>query len=166
MLGSNPGLLQLVHWLSDALTTRLDLFRCYITRVHTNVYIFTFFFKFLGRRQSHTDEHKHVIMLYQHTILCTGTFLFVRYSFLLISNKFCNLSLLNWVGGGQCGKKNLLHYPPPLPIFNTFTTGAKLIDRKTQNLQNTEYRIWNTEYRILNTEYRIQIAIFQNFSSL
>ncbi len=31
--------------------------------------------------------------------LCTGAFLYVHYSFLLISNKLCDLSLLHWVGG-------------------------------------------------------------------
>jgi hypothetical protein len=37
------------------------------------------------------------------------------YIFLLISNKFCDLSLLHWAGGGgQCGKKNLLHCAPSL----------------------------------------------------
>jgi hypothetical protein len=31
-----------------------------------------------------------------HLFLCTGAFLYVRYSFLLIYNKFCDLSLLHW----------------------------------------------------------------------
>jgi hypothetical protein len=29
-------------------------------------------------------------------LLCTGAFLYACYSFLLISNKFCDLSLLHW----------------------------------------------------------------------
>jgi hypothetical protein len=38
---------------------------------------------------------------------------YVCYSFLLISNKFCDLSLLHG-GGGQFGQKNLLHCAPSL----------------------------------------------------
>jgi hypothetical protein len=38
---------------------------------------------------------------YMYNVLCTGAFLYVYYSFLLKSNKFCDLSLLRWgVGGG------------------------------------------------------------------
>jgi hypothetical protein len=53
-------------------------------------------------------------------MLCTGAFLYVRFSFLLISNKFCDLNLMHLplykvvqrcgAGGGQCGKKNVLHW--------------------------------------------------------
>jgi hypothetical protein len=35
--------------------------------------------------------------------------LYVRYSFLLISNEFCD-----WRGGGECDEKNLLHFAPSL----------------------------------------------------
>jgi hypothetical protein len=37
-------------------------------------------------------------------ILCTSMFLYIRYSFLFISNKFCDVSLLHWalfVQGGM-----------------------------------------------------------------
>jgi hypothetical protein len=40
-------------------------------------------------------------------------FMFCALRFSLISNKFCDLSLLPW-GGGQCGKKYLLHCAPSL----------------------------------------------------
>ncbi len=55
-------------------------------------------------------------MFSDHKFLCTGAFLYVLYSFMLISNKFCDLSLLHFplfrarCGGGQCGKKYLLHW--------------------------------------------------------
>jgi hypothetical protein len=48
-------------------------------------------------------------------ILCTGGFLYVRYSFLLISNKFCELSSLHWVGGGGGSAVRKFTSPPPTP---------------------------------------------------
>jgi hypothetical protein len=50
-----------------------------------------------------------------YTTYSTGAFLYVRYSFLLIFNMFCDLGLMHSVGE-QCGKKihrTVLPHSPP-----------------------------------------------------
>jgi hypothetical protein len=63
--------------------------------------------------------------------LCTGALLYVRYSFLLISNKFCDLSLLLWVGEGGGG----LFWAPngtPLTARCHFTGSKKVSISRAQ----------------------------------
>jgi hypothetical protein len=45
--------------------------------------------------------------------LCTGAFLYVPYSFLLISNKFCGLSLLHWQLHCRAVRKRYCSAPSP-----------------------------------------------------
>jgi hypothetical protein len=61
------------------------------------------------------SERDNTIFRFRFYFFMCGAFLYVRYSFLLISNKFCDLSLLLWVRV-QCGKKNVpvLHCAPSL----------------------------------------------------
>jgi hypothetical protein len=61
----------------------------------------------LQKKRSNVKNKNHNILQDDlFTDLCTGTFISVCYSFLLISNKFCNLSLLiGWEGGGSAVRK-------------------------------------------------------------
>ncbi len=65
-----------------------------------------------------------------------------------------------WEGGGQCGKKSLLHWaPPPPPIqLGEGRSGPWNSCTHTHNIhyriQNIEHRTQNTEHRTQNTEYR------------
>jgi hypothetical protein len=72
-------------------------------------------------------------------VLCTGAFLYVRCSFRMISNKFCDLSLKHHghcsgqyrdVGGGgsSCGDKNLLHWALELMYIKLPTDSSDWYD--------------------------------------
>jgi hypothetical protein len=53
-------------------------------------------------KRPHGDLFQHTAgppLLEEWWVKCTGTFLYICYSFLLISNKFCDLSLLHWPRG-------------------------------------------------------------------
>ncbi len=96
--------------------------------------------------------------------LCTGALFYVRYSFLLISNEFCDVKFTALGGrGGPCSKEDLLHCAPAerahtLTLFRLYSYVLCGREGQAQPLEGVGpethvHKTYNIQYRIQKLMY-------------